>query len=174
MFFVLLSNNLRYKKIFDTNICINGIFLLILHHQIKPKTPEQEDKVGKDDMTYQVNHGTNETFSKFDASFLGKNTDGNATDESFAQTAHLGFWFNEGGDLSIAYDKIMRCAVEIENPCHIDSIETLAFWIESSEKTADELRSQLVEEGYDGIIIEDEEFGGTSYVAFDVEQITML
>lgn len=30
-------------------ICTNKIILLTLHHQIKPKTPAQEDKVGTKD-----------------------------------------------------------------------------------------------------------------------------
>lgn len=40
-----------------------------------------------------VYHHTNANFDRFDASFLGQNTDDNASSESWAATAHLGFWF---------------------------------------------------------------------------------
>lgn len=124
--------------------------------------------------TIKAYHGTNSDFKAFDASFLGVNTDDNATDEYWAQTAHLGFWFNVGGDLSTAYDKQMECQLEIENPMEVDSLETLAYWIESQGKSGEELRDELKEQGYDSIIItNDEEFGGVSYVVFDADNITI-
>ena len=135
----------------------------------------QVDKLGKTIMAkYNVLHGTNTRFSGFDASLLGQNTDENATDNSFAQTAHLGFWFNAGGDLSIAYDIMMRCEIEINNPLEVDSLEALAYWVEAQDKTGEELREWLVEKGYDGIILSgDEEFGGTSFVVLSTDQITI-
>lgn len=121
-------------------------------------------------------HGTNSDFSQFDLSFLGENTDANATDESLAQTAHLGFWFTSNRDFTAkVYDKVMECEIEINNPLEVDTLETLAYWIESQEKSGEELREILMAQGYDGIIIEsDEEFEGTSYIAFASEQISIL
>ncbi|MBD5306072.1 MAG: hypothetical protein HDS14_00365 [Bacteroides sp.] len=123
--------------------------------------------------TIRAYHSTNSDFKRLDDSFLGANTDDNATDYYWAQTAHLGFWFNVGGNLSIAYNKQqMECLLEIENPIEVDSIETLALWIESQEKTGEELRSELQEQGYDSIIVtNDEEYGGVSYVVFDAANI---
>ena len=37
--------------------------------------------------------------------------------------------------------------------------------------TAEEYRAELEDEGYDGLIVEDQEFGGKSYVAFKPNQI---
>lgn len=124
--------------------------------------------------TIKAYHGTNTDFKTFDASFLGANTDDNASSEALAQTAHLGFWFNVGGDLSTTYDKQMQCSLTIENPMEVDSLETLAYWVESQEKSGEELREELMNQGYDSIIItNDEEFGGVSYVVFDAENITI-
>ena len=122
---------------------------------------------------YKVIHGTDKEFSSFDASFLGANTDDNATDDSFAQTAHLGFWFNAGGNLSQTYSKLIECEIEINNPLDAGCLEYLANWIESQEKTGEELREMLQKQGYDGIILNDEEFGGISYVVIDKSQITI-
>lgn len=120
-------------------------------------------------------HGTNNDFGRFDSSFFGQNTDDNASSESFAQTARLGFWFTSNSDMAAkVYDKVLECELSIDNPLEVDSLETLAYWVESQEKSAEELREMLICQGYDGIIVEnDEEFEGTSYVAFEPEQITI-
>lgn len=120
-----------------------------------------------------VLHGTEEIFSRFNDSFLGRNTDMNASDESFAQTAHIGFWFNVGGNLDTAYSNQMRCCLAIENPFSVDSLEDLALM--AGMEGGAELRERLIGEGYDGIIVEcDSEFGGTSFIAFSSDQIIIL
>ena len=121
-------------------------------------------------------NGTNNDFSQFELSFLGENTDANASDDSLAQTAHLGFWFTSNRDFtSTVYDKVLECEIDINNPLEVDTLETLAYWIESQEKSGDELREMLMKQGYDGIIIEhDEEFEGTRYIAFAPEQISII
>lgn len=121
-------------------------------------------------------HGTNSDFDKFDASYFGQNTDDNASDESMALTAHLGFWLTSNRNFAAnVYDKVLECELSIENPMLVESLEQLAYWAEAQEKTADELREMIIEWGYDGIVIEnDEEFEGTSYVAFSPEQISIL
>lgn len=122
-----------------------------------------------------VYHGTDATFEEFDANFLGANTDDNASDENWAATAHLGFWFNVGGDLECAYGKKMACLLNIENPYHVDSLENLANYFELTGYTAEELKEKLMDDGFDGIVIDnDEEFGGTSFVAFNADQITII
>lgn len=120
-------------------------------------------------------HGTNNDFDRFDSSFFGQNTDDNASSESFAQTARLGFWFTSNSDMAAkVYDRVLECELSIENPLEVDSLETLAYWVESQEKSGEELREMLADQGYDGIIVEnDEEFEGTSYVVFEPEQITI-
>lgn len=138
------------------------------------RTPAQEDKVGEE--TMKAYHGTDNEFDRFDSSFFGQNTDGNASDETMAQTARLGFWFTSNPDFAATvYDKVMECELSIENPLEVDTLDTLTFWMESQEKSGEEIREMLMEQGYDGIIVEnDEEFEGTSYVAFDPHQINIL
>lgn len=126
----------------------------------------------REDMTIIAYHGTDSDFDRFDASFAGQNTDDNATDESFARTAHIGFWFNVGGDITFG-DKIMTCELSVSNPYHIDSLVMLAITLR--DQTAEELRDWLIDNGYDSIIVDyDEELGGTSYVVFRPEQIRIM
>ena len=120
-----------------------------------------------------ANHGTYSGFDRFDMSRLGANTDINATDESYAQTAHLGVWFNSGGDLSI-YPVMMVCEITLNKPMVGGNLEYLAYWISSQAKSGKELREQFINQGYDGIIIDDEEFGGTSYVIFNPDNIKII
>lgn len=138
-----------------------------------------------------VYHATDNDFTVFDREKLGVVTDSNADDVSFAATAHIGFWFNSDNiQKKTAQDKALSGYLKIENPYYVDSIRAL------SEQTADiygenydELQERfesrdykavrelgerfadwLKQEGYDGVIVNDEEFGGTSYMVLDSNQ----
>lgn len=138
-----------------------------------------------------VYHATDNDFTVFDREKLGMVTDSNADDVSFAATAHIGFWFNSDNiQKKTAQDKALSGYLKIENPYYVDSIRNL------SEQTADvygenydELQERfesrdykaarelgkgfadwLKQEGYDGVIVNDEEFGGTSYMVLDSNQ----
>lgn len=121
-------------------------------------------------------HGTDNDFSKFNASLAGLHTDGNATDEYWAETARLGFWFAEDRErLTEAYDKVMECELSIENPFHVDSVESLANWFECTCQNAEDLRTWCIDNGHDGIVVDnDEDFDCVSYVAFRPEQISII
>lgn len=121
-------------------------------------------------------HGTNSKFSEFSLAFLGENTDDNASSEALRQTAHLGIWFTENAETaSDVYDNVLHCDLTISNPLEIDSIETLENWVESQGLSGAELREKLIEQGYDGIVIEyDEEFEGRSFVVFAPENISII
>ena len=124
----------------------------------------------------KVYHGTNSEFERFNLENLGMNTDDNASSEAMAQTAHIGIWFTDNADKAAeVYEKVMECELSMENPMEIDTLETLEYWVESQDMSGEELREMLQEQGYDGIIInEDEEFEGTSYIVFSADQITIL
>ena len=138
-----------------------------------------------------VYHTTDNDFTVFDREKLGMVTDSNADDVSFAATSHIGFWFNSDNiQKKTAQDKALSGYLKIENPYYVDSIRNL------SEQTADiygenydDLQERfesrdykaarelgegfadwLKQEGYDGVIVNDEEFGGTSYVVLDSNQ----
>ncbi len=129
-----------------------------------------------------VYHATYNDFTVFDRTKLGENTDVFASDAAVAATAHLGFWFNTQ-QLALkapgyAGGKSVKAYLNAENIYNVYSLEQLASEIEeqwdeektpaeNAEEFADELRTQ----GYDGIVMHDDEFGGISFVVFDPEQI---
>lgn len=126
-------------------------------------------------------HATANDFTVFDRGRLGENTDGNATDAMLAATAHLGHWFNSA-DVSpqMGVERAMHVKLRIDHPLQMGSLDELVWWIEENAQADNEdapdvigrkAVDALVTQGYDGIILDDEEFGGTSYVALDSEQI---
>ncbi len=118
-----------------------------------------------------VYHGTFSDFSKFSARRLGENTDGNASSKGYARTAKMGFWFNTQpmSGSSAGYTVDMPVYLSIQNPRREMSLDWLAQGLEG--ESARSYRARLVEQGYDGVVLRDEEFGGTSYIAFRPEQI---
>lgn len=118
-----------------------------------------------------VFHGTDADFSKFSDRKLGENTDGNASSEAYAQTARVGFWFNTQpmAGPAAGYTVDMPVHLSIKNPKRELSLDWLAQGLESTKGRA--YRKQLMADGYDGIVLRDEEFGGESWVAFRPEQI---
>lgn len=131
-----------------------------------------------------VYHATwNDEFTVFDRQRLGENTDVNANDEALAATAHVGFWFNSQ-DLSVRNGRRPRAGsraeevyLNITNPYYAGTLDGLANAIldysdsETPAALGEEFRDYLQSNGYDGIILNDREFGGVSFVAFDPEQI---
>lgn len=152
---------------------------------------EYSEVRNKEGLLIPVYHATDNSFTVFDRKKLGAETDKNADDVAFAATAHIGFWFNSN-DIKgkTAQNKSLAGYLNIEEPYYVDSIGALAAQIidnygeeygELQErfdsrdyKAAEELGNSFVEwlerRGYDGIIVEDEEFGGTSYVALKSNQ----
>ena len=127
-----------------------------------------------------VYHATYDTFTVFDRSKLGAITDGNATDENWAATSHIGFWFNTE-DLSRKAGLGNRAEyvyLNITAPYHAGTLESLAAQMYEYEGTSTEkgeaFAGWLRDEGYDGVAIQDDEFGGTSYIALEPEQIKQV
>lgn len=129
-------------------------------------------------------HRTTKKFDTFSMNFAGRNTLGNASDAGWAATSFLGFWFagpDSKGGMPGNID--MKAYVSLKNPKYIDSLQTLSeriakYFPEEFEgdprdikDAADDYRDFLISKGYDGIAVDDEEFGGTSYVAFEPTQI---
>lgn len=118
-----------------------------------------------------VYHGTFSDFSKFSDRRLGENTDDNASSQAYAQTSRVGFWFNTKpmGSSSAGYTVDMPAYLSIQNPKTEMSLDWLAQGLESTKGRT--YRRQLIADGYDGIVLQDEEFGGESWIAFRPEQI---
>ena len=131
-----------------------------------------------------VYHATwNDEFTVFDRQRLGENTDINSADEVLASTAHVGFWFNSQ-DLSARNGRRPRAGsraeevyLNITKPYYAGTLDGLANEIldyseaETPAARGEEFRDYLQSKGYDGIILNDSEFGGVSFVAFEPEQI---
>lgn len=123
----------------------------------------------------RVHHGTNNDIRKFNDKKLGLNTDSNASSEGYAQTARVGHWFNTKPmgqtpeEYGAGYTVDMPVHLSIKNPKRELSLDWLVQGLESKKGRA--YRRELEEQGYDGIVLPDEEFGGESWVAFRPEQI---
>ena len=130
-----------------------------------------EDSAIKD----RLYHGTNDDFRSFSNNKLGRNTDGNASSEGYAQTARVGHWFNtkpmgqSPEKYGAGYKVDMPVYLSIKNPKREMSLDWLAQGLESKKGMA--YRRELEKQGYDGVVLPDEEFGAQSWVAFRPEQI---
>lgn len=123
-----------------------------------------------------VFHSTYDTFTVFDRDKLGAITDGNASDEYLAATAHIGFWFNENDLSKQAYgDRSEEVYLNITSPYDAGTLDALAEQMKLYDGSAAEIGGDFAQwlrrEGYDGIVLRDTEFEGTSYVALDPNQI---
>ena len=119
-----------------------------------------------------VHHSTDNEFDTFSKEKLGENTDQNASDDSVAATAHIGFWFNTN-DLTgtLFQERDVAGYLDVKEPSEFNSLESLEEEM-SYYSSAEEFVDRLKEDGYDGIVVrKDEEMGGTSYVAFEPNQI---
>nr|UVX78433.1 MAG: Large polyvalent protein-associated domain 13 [Bacteriophage sp.] len=115
-----------------------------------------------------VYHGTYADFNAFDESHLGDVTDLNATNDDWAKTSHIGFWFN---DNKIGfYTKHKPVFLNVRNPLEFASMESLVDEMSYYDSEEDFKRSNS--DGYDSVIVlEDEEMGGRSYSVFNDNQI---
>ena len=119
------------------------------------------DEQGKPLVVY---HGTDAEFKEFKKEFLGKNTDwGDAQN-----VAKLGFWFSDKSMVDrefSPYSQQKEVYLQIKNPKDV-SLDEL-FEIANSEEAVQEWKS----DGFDGLRVDDTEFGGVSYVTFSPTQI---
>lgn len=136
-------------------------------------------------------HYTDENFTIFGKDKeVGKNTFGNATNASYAATTTVGHWFTSNKNQPEYMGKPMACFLNIKEPFDGYTLEGLADYLnnyisdedfnsyeEDYENVApiieagNNFREEKINDGYDGVVIDDEEFGGTSYVAFNANQI---
>lgn len=142
------------------------------------------------DAPLTVYHATDDDFTKFDRSQLGKNTMANASSWEMGATSLIGHWFSDHDIKNrIGAARQGSYYLNIEHPYEIslyDLADDIAAFAddynaleedfengeterirEVAERYVDKLRS----DGYDGLAVNDEEFGGMSYVVFGSEQI---
>jgi diguanylate cyclase (GGDEF)-like protein len=127
---------------------------------------------------------TPKDFTVFDRDRLGDETYSNASDKGYAATSLVGFWHNSEpmvGKPNTPYDTEMKNFLAIKNPIKYVDLEQLALELdgvighrqtrESARRKVKQWVNEKTEEGYDGIMINDEEFGGISYAPFSPTQI---
>ena len=154
--------------------------------------PENASKiVDENGEPLMVFHYTWEDFTIFgEGKEIGASTFYNASDANYAATAAIGDWFTSESDLSDDMGKPMKVFLNIKNPSDGYSLEVLADEVgteirakdyeafdEDRDNTAPIIEAgknyqeKLINKGYDGIFIADEEFGGTSYITLAPNQI---
>jgi hypothetical protein len=145
-----------------------------------------------------VYHGTDSKFSEFknkgDVTVSTQGLDATKESDWYSAGSLLGFWFNsESNPGNKGSKNIIKANISLKKPFYVDSLEELVQTmkddivdikniqkdkyeifenIELNSELMDGLVNKWKEEGYDGIIIKnDEEFGGRSYIVFDAKQI---
>lgn len=168
---------------------ISDLYSLVKSNDKNFKEIPASKVVNEDGTPRIVYHATDNEFYTFDKAKRGENTFRNASDFSIAATSATGFWFSDhdvSGDMGS--EKSMQCYLDIKNPYRISLSEMseelksadtngdadFDFSIgdfESTRQLSENYVNSLKEQGYDGIIVSDSEFGGESYVAFYPNQI---
>ena len=134
-----------------------------------------------------VYHKTTESFTVFQRGKLGKETLGNADDASLAATSLIGHWFSDSENTPFMGDA-MKTYLNIKNPYYTSLDELAADMgdfsgdLEMMQDHFDRGQYNMVREaarsyvrwmkwkGYDGLIVNDTETGGTSYVILNSNQ----
>lgn len=150
---------------------------------VPPKDGELLDSkiVDSNGSPLEVFHFTDADINDFDRKYLGSNTRSNSGQSEAIKMAGLGFWFS---DRDIRYsektkkgmfaDKKISVFLNIKNPIIFDTFDKM--WDESNNyDNPNEWMNSLKNDGYDGVVVKkDTELGGTSYVAFEPNQIKIL
>ena len=134
-----------------------------------------------------VYHKTTESFTVFKRGKLGEGTLGNATDASLAATSLIGHWFSDSENTHFMGDAI-KTYLNIKKPYYTSLDEMAADLgdfsgdLEMMQDHFDRGQYNMVREaarsyvrwmkwkGYDGLIVNDTETGGTSYVILNSNQ----
>lgn len=126
------------------------------------------DKKGNPLVVY---HATDSEFNVFDRSKLGDSTSGNTNWQPAVRSAQIGFWFSDHDLAETVFtdpDKTKAVYLSIQKPYRtkLDSL-----WNALEHTRPETYVKRLQERGYDGLRVQDSEFGGVSYVAFEPTQI---
>ena len=118
-----------------------------------------------------VYHATDSEFNAFDRSKLGDFTSGNTDWRPAVRSAQIGFWFSDHDLAATVFtdpEKTKAVYLSIQKP-YRTKLESL--WNALEHTRPETYVKRLQERGYDGLRVQDSEFGGVSYVAFEPTQI---
>ena len=149
-----------------------------------------KDSVVRDDdgNLIPVYHSTHEEFYTFKRGKLGGETLVNANDASLAATSLVGHWFSDHDNSNRIGGHSLKCYLNITRPYRTD-LDSLAAEIGSYSDDLDKMQEHfemgqynlvrkaasdfvrwLRSNGYDGLVVDDREFGGNSYVVLNSRQ----
>ena len=149
-----------------------------------------KDSVVRDDdgNLIPVYHSTHEEFYTFKRDKLGGETLVNANDASLAATSLVGHWFSDHDNSNRIGGHPLKCYLKITRPyrtdldslaaeigSYSDDLEKMQEHFEMGQynlvrKAASDFVRWLRFNGYDGLIVDDREFGGISYVVLNSRQ----
>jgi len=151
---------------------------------------QNSEVVDDDGEPLVVYHTTKDTFFTFDRELLGTSTNNNANDGYAVASAHVGFWFNtQPLDHTKLGDKVMPVYLSAQRLYEAGTLDGLIneIWdnyqqqgydfdtedpsVEQATEAGEEFTRHLASMGYDGISLNDREFGGKSFIVFEPEQI---
>jgi hypothetical protein len=117
-----------------------------------------------------VYHATSDEFTVFDLEKLGRNTGWNTGNDSvMIHHARTGFWFHESPlSKRIAYRYDMPVFLNLRN---ISNTSWDSLWNKAKKRSGQGIRNGYIRDGKDGLIVNDTEFKGISYVAFRPSQV---
>ena len=132
----------------------------------------KDSAVRDEDGNLQVVYHTtwSDAFTVFDRNRLGENTDGNASSDAMAETSRIGFWFSSHDLINQIGDRTEKVYLNITDPYEAYSVSGLGE-LAMEAGGGEAFAEWLSDNGYDGVVVHDEEFGGTSFVALDPNQI---
>lgn len=132
----------------------------------------KDSAVRDEDGNLQVVYHTtwSDAFTVFDRNRLGENTDGNASSDAMAETSRIGFWFSSHDLINQIGSRTEKVYLNITDPYEAYSVSGLGE-LAMEAGGGEAFAEWLSDNGYDGVVVHDEEFGGTSFVALDPNQI---
>lgn len=140
-----------------------------------------------------VYHATDNDFFTFDREKLGESTLANAMDAGLAATSLVGHWFSDHDTgKQMRAGRSIKSYLNIENPYYatLDGLaEEIGGYADDYNQMQEDFENgdydkvreaaaafvdYLRNRGYDGLIVDDPEMGGTSYVVLDSEQAKLV
>lgn len=140
-----------------------------------------------------VYHATDNDFFTFDREKLGESTLTNAMDAGLAATSLVGHWFSDHDTgKQMRAGRSIKSYLNIENPYYatLDGLaEEIGGYADDYNQMQEDFENgdydkvreaaaafvdYLRNRGYDGLIVDDPEMGGTSYVVMDSEQAKLV
>jgi len=124
-----------------------------------------------------VYHGTNAHVTQFKKKYLGYETESGPAQ----RIAKIGFWFNEKPmamreysreSAGTNYKADMPVYLSIQEPFHTSLYDLFNY--AEKRKDIEQYIKDIKADGYDGLSVNDSEFGGISYVAFSPTQIKSI